>query len=120
MRYPIGKDATCLGQQALGLSRKGDGVKICRYDYPPGSTHRCKAAEKSGPWRGMILLDKSPLRPNHTFSKKLFMSEESDSEVQLGSPAPDFRLLASNNQQIGLEDFRGKANMVLFFVREYG
>jgi peroxiredoxin len=48
------------------------------------------------------------------------MSEESDSEVQLGSPAPDFRLLASNNQQIGLEDFRGKANMVLFFVREYG
>jgi peroxiredoxin len=48
------------------------------------------------------------------------MSEETDSEVQLGSPAPDFRLLASNNQQISLEDFRGKANVVLFFVREYG
>lgn len=48
------------------------------------------------------------------------MSEETDFELQIGSPAPDFRLLASNNQQIGLEDYRDKANVVLFFVREYG
>ena len=45
-----------------------------------------------------------------------------DSAVKLdvGFPAPDFRLPASSGDEVGLKDFSGKANLVLFFVREYG
>jgi peroxiredoxin len=37
----------------------------------------------------------------------------------IGSLAPDFKLMASNGQEICLSDFRGKSNVVLFFIREY-
>jgi peroxiredoxin len=37
----------------------------------------------------------------------------------IGSLAPDFKLTASNGQEIRLSDFRSKRNVVLFFVREY-
>ncbi|HKI52792.1 MAG TPA: hypothetical protein VJ987_01610 [Anaerolineales bacterium] len=40
-------------------------------------------------------------------------------EARIGSIAPDFKLMASNDQQIGLSDFRGKRNVVLFFIREF-
>jgi len=40
-------------------------------------------------------------------------------EAKIGSVAPDFRLTATNDQQIGLSDFRKKSNVVLFFIREY-
>ena len=45
-----------------------------------------------------------------------------DPEVRLevGDPAPDFRLPASTGGEVGLHDFHGKASLVLFFVREYG
>jgi len=39
--------------------------------------------------------------------------------VAIGSLAPEFRLAASNGGEIGLADYRGKTNVVLFFVREY-
>lgn len=39
-------------------------------------------------------------------------------ETKIGSAAPDFRLRATNDQIISLSDFRGKSNVVLFFVRE--
>ncbi len=45
------------------------------------------------------------------------MSTESD--LKIGSIAPDFKLNASNGQEISLSDFRGTNNVVLFFVREY-
>jgi peroxiredoxin len=40
-------------------------------------------------------------------------------EAKIGSIAPDFKLTASNDQQIALSDFRGKKNVLLFFIREY-
>jgi peroxiredoxin len=40
-------------------------------------------------------------------------------DAKIGSMAPNFRLQASNGQEISLSDFRGKSNVVLFFVREY-
>jgi peroxiredoxin len=39
-------------------------------------------------------------------------------EAKIGSLAPDFRLPATNGQEIALSDFRGVTNVVLFFIRE--
>jgi peroxiredoxin len=39
--------------------------------------------------------------------------------AKIGSIAPDFKLKATNGQAIALSDFRGKNNVVLFFVREF-
>jgi peroxiredoxin len=39
-------------------------------------------------------------------------------EAKIGSVAPDFRLPATNGQDIALSDFRGKTNVILFFIRE--
>lgn len=39
-------------------------------------------------------------------------------EAKIGSISPDFRLLATNGQQIALTDFRGKKNVIVFFIRE--
>ena len=47
-------------------------------------------------------------------------SPDADSiDAKIGSFAPDFRLQATNGQEITLSDFRGKRNVVLFFIREY-
>jgi peroxiredoxin len=40
-------------------------------------------------------------------------------ELEIGSPAPDFKLPASVGGEIGVQDYRGLAHVVLFFVREY-
>ncbi|MBI1793598.1 MAG: redoxin domain-containing protein [Chloroflexi bacterium] len=40
-------------------------------------------------------------------------------ESKIGSHAPDFRLPATSGNEIGLSDFRGRKNVVLFFVREF-
>ncbi len=40
-------------------------------------------------------------------------------ELAIGSPAPDFTLMAGNGKEIKLSDFRFKNNVVLFFIREY-
>lgn len=39
-------------------------------------------------------------------------------EAKIGSIAPDFKLAATNGQEISLGQFRGKKNIVLFFIRE--
>lgn len=39
-------------------------------------------------------------------------------EAKIGSPAPDFTLTATNGQKISLTDFRGKKNVIVFFIRE--
>ncbi|MFM8369213.1 MAG: peroxiredoxin family protein [Chloroflexota bacterium] len=39
-------------------------------------------------------------------------------EAKIGSIAPDFKLLATNGQEISLTDFRGKTNVIVFFIRE--
>ncbi len=39
-------------------------------------------------------------------------------EIDVGSPAPDFKLPANTGGEIALSDYRGK-KVVLFFVREY-
>jgi len=40
-----------------------------------------------------------------------------NSELEIGSPAPDFKLPANISGEIALSDYRGK-KVVLFFVRE--
>ncbi len=47
------------------------------------------------------------------------MAENNHSRIDIGSQAPDFRLPSSTGGEIGLSDYRGKANVVLFFVREF-
>ena len=42
-----------------------------------------------------------------------------NTELEAGSPAPDFKLMASTGQEVGLADYRGQAHVALFFVREY-
>jgi peroxiredoxin len=39
-------------------------------------------------------------------------------DAKIGSIAPNFKLMATNGQAIALSDFRGKKNVVLFFIRE--
>ncbi len=39
-------------------------------------------------------------------------------EAKIGSLAPDFKLRATNGQEIALTDFRGKSNVIVFFIRE--
>ncbi len=39
-------------------------------------------------------------------------------EAKIGSFAPDFKLHATNRQEIALSDFRGKSNVIVFFIRE--
>ncbi len=47
------------------------------------------------------------------------MSDVDTIEAKIGSRAPDFRLPSTNGSEISLSDFRGKKNVVLFFVREF-
>lgn len=47
------------------------------------------------------------------------MSDEDLIEAKIGTHAPDFRLPSTRGDEIGLSDFRGKRNVVLFFVREF-
>ncbi|MCC7117898.1 MAG: redoxin domain-containing protein [Anaerolineales bacterium] len=44
--------------------------------------------------------------------------ESNSIEAKIGSLAPDFSLPASNGQEITLTNFRGKSNVVVFFIRE--
>ncbi len=39
-------------------------------------------------------------------------------DTKIGSLAPDFRLHATNGQDVKLSDFRGKKNVIMFFIRE--
>jgi peroxiredoxin len=39
-------------------------------------------------------------------------------DAKIGSLAPDFKLHATNGQEIALSDFRGKSNVIVFFIRE--
>ena len=42
----------------------------------------------------------------------------SESDLKVGSAAPDFKLLSNNGSEVVLSDYRGKKT-ILFFVREY-
>ena len=42
-----------------------------------------------------------------------------DAELNVDSMAPDFKLPANHGGEVGLADYRGKASVILFFVREY-
>ena len=39
-------------------------------------------------------------------------------EAKIGSLAPDFKLTATNGQSVSLGNFRGKSNVIVFFIRE--
>ncbi len=47
------------------------------------------------------------------------MTDEDSNDAKIGSHAPEFRLQSTNGSEIALSDFRGKKNVVLFFVREF-
>lgn len=47
------------------------------------------------------------------------MKSNNVSTLQTGSQVPEFRLPANTGSEIGPADYRGRANLVLFFVREY-
>ncbi len=47
------------------------------------------------------------------------MTNEDTFDAKIGSHAPDFRLPSTNGSEIELSDFRGRKNVVLFFVREF-
>ena len=40
-------------------------------------------------------------------------------ELFIGSPAPDFSLPSNQGRDIKLSDFKSRANVILFFVREF-
>lgn len=42
-------------------------------------------------------------------------ADTSGSPVEVGNPAPDFRLPATGNKEIGLAEFRDRQNVVLAF-----
>jgi AhpC/TSA family len=47
------------------------------------------------------------------------MDTDQTRELAVGDPAPDFHLPASSDREIALADYRGRAHVVLFFVRTY-
>ncbi|HSG45293.1 MAG TPA: hypothetical protein VLA72_19285 [Anaerolineales bacterium] len=40
-------------------------------------------------------------------------------ETKIGSIVPAFNLMSSDDREISLSEFRGKRNVVLFFIREF-
>jgi peroxiredoxin len=40
-------------------------------------------------------------------------------EVSVGSPAPDFRLESNGGTMVRLSEYRGRAHVVLYFMREF-
>jgi cytochrome oxidase Cu insertion factor (SCO1/SenC/PrrC family) len=52
-------------------------------------------------------------------NRVICMSEPEPQALSLGMVAPDFKLTADSGSQISLSDYRGKAHVVLFFVREF-
>lgn len=47
------------------------------------------------------------------------MEGHQDQDLALGDPAPGFRLHSGDGREITLAEYRGKANVVLFFVRAF-
>jgi peroxiredoxin len=48
------------------------------------------------------------------------MDDERTSALAVGDLAPDFHLPASAGHETALDEYRGRAHVVLFFVRAYG
>ena len=40
-------------------------------------------------------------------------------EINVGSPAPDFRLESNGGAIVRLSEYRGRAHVVLYFMREF-
>jgi peroxiredoxin len=40
-------------------------------------------------------------------------------EVNVGSPAPDFRLESDGGTMVLLSEYQGRAHVVLYFMREF-
>jgi AhpC/TSA family len=61
--------------------------------------------------------------PQERFAQSPILSDRgkvvmSNTELEVGSSAPDFKLPSNTDGEIALSDYRGKKT-VLFFVREY-
>ncbi len=42
-----------------------------------------------------------------------------NTEVSVGSRAPDFSLESSSGAQVALSDYRGRRNVLVYFMREF-
>jgi cytochrome oxidase Cu insertion factor (SCO1/SenC/PrrC family) len=51
--------------------------------------------------------------------KGIQLRERDDHELRIGLPAPDFTLTSGAGNRISLSDYKGKTNVVLFFIREF-
>jgi peroxiredoxin len=40
-------------------------------------------------------------------------------EINVGSPAPDFRLESNGGTMVRLSEYRGSTHVVLYFMREF-
>jgi peroxiredoxin len=47
------------------------------------------------------------------------MDEQKRDELTVGALAPDFSLEGSQGKDVSLGEFRARANVVMFFVREF-
>lgn len=46
------------------------------------------------------------------------MSDES-AEIEIGSVAPDFALESNEGKTVRLSDYKGRKNVILYFMREF-
>ena len=44
---------------------------------------------------------------------------DSVTEVNVGSPAPDFQLESNGGTMVRLSEYRGREHVVLYFMREF-
>ena len=56
---------------------------------------------------------------HHEVMSTEFGNSTDTMDAKINSLAPDFKLMASNDEEISLSIFRGKSNVVLFFIREF-
>lgn len=47
------------------------------------------------------------------------MESEQSRDLAVGDMAPDFRLPTGDGREVTLGEYRGRANVVLFFVRAF-
>ena len=92
-----------------------------------------RAGKSKGAGRGVLWKDEQAARRQRLCAEEVAVQggcgaavkrlERSDGlmsdELKVGARAPEFRLPASDGREVGLADYRDKAIVVLFFVREY-
>jgi hypothetical protein len=101
-------DTTCWGDSTSGFDRKRHHRRLC---LP------LLCALQFDELRELRL---TSLHSKHALEWMDDMDTDNERDLAVGDLAPDFRLPASDGREITLSAYRGKAHVVLFFVRAYG